>query len=82
MGICFQAATEAVKENYAEVWDDCSKLKLVAALFISEGTQHVLEGNIVVARHYASFACYLEEYTAIILRSEQKPHLIRQKVLS
>eukprot|EP00985_Skeletonema_marinoi_P012175 scaffold5829_cov129-Skeletonema_marinoi.AAC.6 len=58
-GIC--AAYEAVKEKYHEVWKDLAKLKLLASLFLFNGTQAVLEGDIGSARLFASSSLFLEK---------------------
>jgi hypothetical protein len=67
LGECFIAAREATIEKYPEVWDDPFKIKQVLSFFIATGTQGVLDGNVDNARDYATAACFLEDYMAVIL---------------
>jgi len=61
----FDAAEKATWEKYyPEVWEDPSKLKLVASHFIAIGTRKVCKGNIENAQFFASLACFFEECIA------------------
>eukprot|EP00984_Skeletonema_dohrnii_P006571 scaffold2353_cov93-Skeletonema_dohrnii-CCMP3373.AAC.2 len=53
------AASKAVKEKYPEVWEDLAKLKLLASMFLFNGTQAVLEEDIGSARFFATSALFL-----------------------
>jgi len=54
-------ATAAV-DKYAALWNDCSKMELIVSIFVSNGTQNILDEDIKAARQSAWFACYFEEY--------------------
>ena len=59
MGGAFKTAYNATNEKYADVYD--SKLEAVISIFLSRGTQCILDGdNYRKAQLYASFACYFE----------------------
>ena len=70
LGKCMSAARNAVSEKYPEIWYDSSKLKLVISLFLTQGTEHVLRGNLKSARFFAFLACYLEGYIAVCMEGK------------
>eukprot|EP00984_Skeletonema_dohrnii_P030197 scaffold21482_cov103-Skeletonema_dohrnii-CCMP3373.AAC.5 len=42
-------ATAAV-DKYAALWNDCSKMELIVSIFVSNGTQNILDEDIKAAR--------------------------------
>jgi len=67
----FRAGTIATKEKYLEMWSDSSKLKLAVSLCFCNGTHHVLEGNIELARLLAAIACYFQEYASVQIDNQR-----------
>ena len=55
-----EVAIDAVVEKYPNVWNDPSKLKLVASYFLSNGTHYVLQGDFDMARCFAVIAGHFE----------------------
>eukprot|EP00984_Skeletonema_dohrnii_P027596 scaffold17192_cov90-Skeletonema_dohrnii-CCMP3373.AAC.2 len=68
---CLTAAKNATIDRFADVWNDCAKMEIVISYFLSNGTQHILEGNYGAARALAIFARYLEQCTAVGLKQTQ-----------
>ena len=69
----FSAAIDATYEKYSAVWDDPAKLGRVVSLFVAEGTQNILDGNIRASRGMATLACFLELYVEVrSLKSQSK----------
>jgi hypothetical protein len=71
LGESLRAAEKVTREKYPEVWNDSSKLNLVKSLFLFNGTQEVLKGDIYGARSYASLARYFEEHIAVYLHKRK-----------
>ena len=57
-------ALATVKGKYPIVWYDLSKLKLVVSFLLCNATDHVLEGDIDSARHFAQFVPYFEAFVS------------------
>eukprot|EP00984_Skeletonema_dohrnii_P021610 scaffold10847_cov72-Skeletonema_dohrnii-CCMP3373.AAC.2 len=68
------------KEEYAEVWNDAGKMKLLVSYFVSFGTGNVMEGNMESARIAAHYACFFEEYIAAVLNNENQASISIQSV--
>jgi len=69
---CLIAAHKATTlDKFAEVGKDSAKMEIVISYFLSNGTQHILEGNYGAARALAIFARYLEQCTAVELKQTQ-----------
>ncbi len=63
----FIAAHEATKEEFADVYS--SKLELVIALLLANGTEHILkERSNRLVYIQAMLACYFEEWAAVNMR--------------
>ena len=69
--VCLIAAKNATKGRFAAVWDNSAKMEIVISYYLSNGTQHILEGNDDSARALAIFARYLEQCTAVGLKQTQ-----------
>ena len=63
------AAYEVTEVEYADVYD--SKLEAVISIFLSRGTQRILDGDNRQAQLYAMLACYFENYMALCLLKTQ-----------
>eukprot|EP00984_Skeletonema_dohrnii_P007849 scaffold2899_cov85-Skeletonema_dohrnii-CCMP3373.AAC.5 len=68
---CLIAAKNATKDRFAEVSNNSAKMEIVISYYLSNGTQHILEGNYDAARALAIFARYLEQCTAVGLKQTQ-----------
>jgi len=68
---CLIAAEDATVDEFAEVWKDLAKMEIAISRFLSEGAQHILEGEYNHAREKAVFARYLEQIIAIDLLKTQ-----------
>ena len=68
---CLIAAEDATVDEFAEVWNDSAKMEIAKSCFLSEGAQHILEGEYNNARENAVFARYLEQTIAIDLLKTQ-----------
>ena len=62
-----RAAYEAVHEKYPGTPQDTYKVKLVVALYLSQGTQMVLQGDLQSARLFAFLAYHFQDYIAVYL---------------
>eukprot|EP00984_Skeletonema_dohrnii_P007845 scaffold2899_cov85-Skeletonema_dohrnii-CCMP3373.AAC.1 len=67
---CLLGAAKATKDEFADVWNDSTKMEIVISFFLSIGTQYVLE-NDKHARDSAIFARFLEQYAAIRFKQTQ-----------
>ncbi len=62
----------ATSVEFAEVWNDCTKMELVMSFYLYNGTQHLLDrNNRDSARECAIFARYFEQYIAVELHQTQ-----------
>eukprot|EP00984_Skeletonema_dohrnii_P010148 scaffold3941_cov78-Skeletonema_dohrnii-CCMP3373.AAC.2 len=68
---CLMLAKNATMDEFAEVWNDCAQMEIAISCFLSEGAQHILEGEYDHAREKAVFTRYLEQIVAIDLRKTQ-----------
>ncbi len=57
---CLEIAEDATLDDYTEVWNDSANMKNVFSLFLFNGTQHIRNGDYVLARTSATFARYFE----------------------
>eukprot|EP00984_Skeletonema_dohrnii_P007850 scaffold2899_cov85-Skeletonema_dohrnii-CCMP3373.AAC.6 len=68
---CLIAAEDATKDEFAEVWNDSDKMEIAISRLLSEGAQHILEGEHYDAHENAVFARYLEQHIAFELKQTQ-----------
>eukprot|EP00984_Skeletonema_dohrnii_P010518 scaffold4102_cov76-Skeletonema_dohrnii-CCMP3373.AAC.3 len=68
---CLIAAEDATKDGFSEVWNDSDQVEIAISCFLSEGAQHILEGEYDGAREKAVFARYLEQHIAFELKQTQ-----------
>ncbi|KAK1734230.1 hypothetical protein QTG54_014997 [Skeletonema marinoi] len=68
---CLIVAEDATKDKFAVVWKDSAKLKSAMSYLLYHGTQHVLDGNDGLARKFAIYARYIEQYIAFELHQTQ-----------
>ena len=68
---CLIDAHTATIEEFADVWKDSAKLKLLVSFFLSMGAQDILDGNDDDARDCAIYARYIEQYIAFELHQTQ-----------
>ena len=71
VGSDFLAAYHVTKEEYADLWDNPDKMKLIISFLITSGTSKVLEGQTNFARKYASLANYFEQYLEVELLNKR-----------
>eukprot|EP00985_Skeletonema_marinoi_P018061 scaffold10022_cov156-Skeletonema_marinoi.AAC.18 len=71
ISICLLGATKATTGEFAEVWNDSTKMDFVISFLLSHGTQYVLEENHNYARHGAIFARFFEQYAAVQFKQTQ-----------
>eukprot|EP00573_Skeletonema_grethae_P001846 CAMPEP_0201686002 /NCGR_PEP_ID=MMETSP0578-20130828/599_1 /ASSEMBLY_ACC=CAM_ASM_000663 /TAXON_ID=267565 /ORGANISM="Skeletonema grethea, Strain CCMP 1804" /LENGTH=451 /DNA_ID=CAMNT_0048169989 /DNA_START=47 /DNA_END=1402 /DNA_ORIENTATION=- len=64
--VCIAAAHEVITEKYPDVWHDSSKLKMVVSMYLWQGTQHVLKGDIKSARLVAFSAYSLQRRLSVL----------------
>jgi hypothetical protein len=57
----FNAAVDATKGEYVDVWQDSVRIEKIISYFLARGTRNILTGNINDARIDAMYACYFEE---------------------
>jgi len=60
------ATCKAIAETYPGVWHDQKKLKMVVSMYLWQGTQHVLKGDIQSARLVAFSACSLQRQLSVL----------------
>ncbi len=72
-GLCLVDAKNATMamDEFADVWNDSAKMKMVIAELLAFGTRGLLEGRYNHARAIATFARYLEQYIAVELEQTQ-----------
>lgn len=70
-GEAFLAAEESTKVKYYDIWLDIEKMKAVQSFFLARGAQFILDDEIMHAGTIASLACYVEQYIAAVLKSDQ-----------
>ncbi len=63
----FLTAYHATKRQFANVWNDLSKMEFVVSFLVSSGTSKALEGNINIASKYAALSSYFEQYVEVDL---------------
>lgn len=63
----FLTAYHATKRQFANVWNDHSKMEFVVSFLVSSGTSKALEGNIKIASKYAALSSYFEQYVQVDL---------------
>ncbi len=68
---CLFDARKALLHEFADVWNDTSKLEIAIAFFLCTGTQDVLECNYANARDSATIARFLDEHIATQLKQTQ-----------
>jgi len=68
---CLITAEDATMDKFADVWNDSAKMEIAISLLLSMGTQYVLYGNYDIARDFATFARYFEQYVAVKLHQTQ-----------
>ena len=68
---CLEEARKATWDKYAEVWNDSAKMKIAMSYLLCMGTMYVLEGTYDIARRYALYVRYLEQYIAVKLKQTQ-----------
>ena len=68
---CLIAAKNAALDEFADIRDDPTKLEVAMACFLYVGTDALLEGNYDDARVKATFARYIEQYIAVMLKQTQ-----------
>ena len=66
-----KTAQNATISEYAAVWNDLAKMKVVISIFLCNGTQDVLEKKYDAARENAAFVRYFEQYIAVVLKESQ-----------
>jgi len=71
LSTCLIKAEDATKDEFAKVWKDSAKMETTISRFVSEGAQHILEGEYDDAREKAAFARYLEQHIAMVLKQIQ-----------
>ena len=64
-------AKNATMDKFADVWNDSAQMKSAISMLLCRGTQHVLDGNYVIARDLATFARYMEQHVAVKLHQTQ-----------
>ena len=69
VGLAFITAYRATKVEYADVYD--SKMDTVISIFLSNGTQRILNGDCGPAQLYAAIAGFFEDTEAVYLRKSQ-----------
>eukprot|EP00984_Skeletonema_dohrnii_P008587 scaffold3171_cov84-Skeletonema_dohrnii-CCMP3373.AAC.1 len=70
ISICLVEATKATKEEFADVWNDSTKMDIVISFLLRIGTRYVLEDN-NAAWDIAYMARFLEQYAAVKLKQTQ-----------
>ena len=74
-GVCIEnslvESKNATMDEYAEVWNDSAMMKSAISGFLFVGTRFILDGNDSSARAAATFARYLEQWTAVTLQKTQ-----------
>lgn len=63
----FLAAYHATKIQFANVWNDLSKMEFVVSFLVSSGTSKALEGKIKIASKFAALSSYFEQYVQVDL---------------
>ena len=64
-------AKDATMDEYAEVWNDSTKMESVISLFLCSGTSAILEGDYDHAKAAATVARYMEQWAAVYLHKTQ-----------
>jgi len=62
---------KATVAEFAAVWNDSAKMETATSVFLCDGTKYILEGKYDSARDCATFARYLEQYIAVVLKETQ-----------
>lgn len=68
---CLTAAKHTTLREFANVWNDSTKMKMAISWFLFVGTQNILGGNYDDARDRALMVRYLEQYVAVKLEQTQ-----------
>ena len=64
-------AHNATEDEFAEVWNDSTKMKIAMSLFLGNGAQHILAGNYNAAREDAAYARFFDQHIAVVLKETQ-----------
>ena len=59
------------REEFAELWDCAAVIENISKIFLTLGTEYLLEGNNKVASHYAALVYCFEQHIACNLRKER-----------
>ena len=65
------AAKKATMDEFADMWEDSTKLEIVISCYLRAGTHNLLEGKYQYARLFATYARYFEQYIAVELKQSQ-----------
>ncbi len=71
LAVCLIVARHATMDEYAEVWNDDTKLESVIRCLLFFGTEEILKGDDYNAKTAATFARYFEQYIAVELNHTQ-----------
>jgi hypothetical protein len=62
IGSCFEAGFAATKAGgrFADIWKNVAMLRKATSIYVTLGTQFIIDGNEDSAREFASIVCYFE----------------------
>jgi hypothetical protein len=68
---CFERAQKATREKYANVWNKVDDMRWIYSQCLTEGVQHVWDGNMSAAPAIACFALFFDQYSLVELFKTQ-----------
>ncbi len=68
---CLLAARDATMEEYADVWNDSTKMEVAMSCLLCEGTNFILKDKYDHASQIATAARYFEQHIAVVLEENQ-----------